>query len=411
MTTDKRENTEKTKSVFRISPCADYDITGTEQWLEEMAQQGLILKYFFINLLAVFEKREPQKLRYRIATVSNTALLTPDLDSSLDDLKEYCAAFGWHYITKRSYFCIFVTADETARELHNDDEVRAMALDRVKKDKKTYLILPLVYMVLTLFLLFQNGAPLLNCIRSGSSTCLLIFLSGVFAIGTIMWEVIQLRKVQRNLQMGLDFADRKLGQWYMVTELLLTVLIFIGLAWICGQYIIEKTDMNEIPLAEYTGEIPTLTIPDLVPGDSYYATDQSDYANRIIVKSDWLAPQYVQFHQSGATAAADGEILFEGGISVEYVETPTPAMAQRIAKEFHERDKRLWGDQFHRYERLELPKLDVDYAVAYKNFINNFVLAEDCKVVYVYYHQSGGSEELTLDEISQMYAESLKGGD
>ncbi len=404
---DKKKST-KTKLVFRIPPCADYDIAGTEQWLEEMAQQGLILKQFFTDLLAIFEQQEPQTLRYRIATVANTALMVPNLDSSLDDLKEYCAAFGWDYITRRGNFCIFMTADELARELHTDNDVQAMALDRVQKDIKTNLVLPLIWMISIPWMLSRDGAPLLNCIRLGTGTCLLIIFSVAFLIGTPLWEVIQLRKAQKVLKMGSGFEERQKSQWYMVTKILVTVLLFSGLAWMCGQYIVEKAEMNAIPLSEYTGEIPTLMLQDLVPGDIYKTTDQSDYANKIAVKSDWLAPTYMQFNQRGATVTDDEACLFEGDINVEYIETLTPAIAQRLAKEFHERDRRLWGDQFDRYEPLELPDLGVDYAIAYKNLMNNFVLAEDCKVVYVYYQQSGGSEELTLEELSQMYADSLQ---
>ena len=33
-----------TKSVHRIIPCPDYDVTGVECWLSYMAEQGYILR-------------------------------------------------------------------------------------------------------------------------------------------------------------------------------------------------------------------------------------------------------------------------------------------------------------------------------------------------------------------------------
>ena len=62
----------------------------------------------------------------------------------------------------------------------------------------------------------------------------------------------------------------------------------------------------------------------------------------------------------------------------------------------------------NRYKELELPELDVDYAAAWEHLLPAFVIADGNKVVYVYYYQSSGGDELTLEEITKMYADSLK---
>lgn len=396
----------KRKRIFRMPPCPAYDITGLEQWLEEMAAQGYVLKRFFTSLIAVFEQQEPQNLRYRMTSLSSDAFAFPDLDPSLDHLKEYCSAYGWEYAGHRGSFCIFVTGDPSARELHTDTDVQAMIMEQVRKERKSSLILPalwLGYIVVKMLC----GEILLNTIRLGS-VCVLLFLIIVlmFAVDAFL-ELRHLRKIQNAVSEGVEVEKKRNAAAYQARTIFLMAAVLLLIVMAGAEYYSEAKGKNEIPLASYTEEIPTLTIQNLVPGDTWIETDQSEYANRIIAKSDLLAPVYVSFSQNGAVYE-DGLCKFEGMIDVTYMETRSPWIAERVAKDFQARDEKMWNDRYEVYEPLNLPELGADYAAAWKHLLPAFVIADGSKVVYVYYYQSSGGEELTLEEITKMYADNMK---
>lgn len=397
---------ENRKRMFKMPPCPAYDIAGMEAWLTDMAAQGYVLKRFFTNLIAVFEVQEPQKLRYGIATASSNAFLVPDLDKSLDNLKEYCAAYGWEYVDHRSTFCVFVTDDEQALDLHTDSDVEAMTLEQVRKEQRNSLILPAMWTGIILFQLVCGGT-FLNTIQLGSVWVLLFVILVMISVADTFLELRNLHKVQTAIRDGRSVKSKRNAVAYQARTLFVLFFVIALMAATGVEYYDEKTGNDKIAFEAYTKEIPTLTIQDLVPGDTYMETDYSEYANSVIEKSDLLAPVYVSFSQCGAVYQ-DGICQFKGDIDVTYMETRAPWIAERVAKDFQKQDKKFWDGQIKRYKELELPDLGVDYAVAYEHLLPVFVLAEGNKVVYVYYHQSSGGVDMTLDKIAGMYAESLK---
>lgn len=397
---------EKPKRIFKMPPCPAYDIAGMEAWLTEMAAQGYVLKRFFTNLIAVFEVQEPQKLRYALTSLSSNAFSVPDLDPSLEQLKAYCADFGWEYVDYRGTSCIFVTDDENAVDLHTDGDVEAMTLEQVRKEKKHSLVLPFMWTGIILFQLIQGGI-LLNIIQMNSIWVLLFLALLTISLTDTFVELHNLHKIQTAIRDGRNAKSKRNSTAYQARTLFVLLFVIALMAVTGVQYYEEKTGEDKIPLASYTKEIPTLMIEDLVAGDTYKQTDYSEYANTIIAKSDLLAPVYVSFSQRGAVYQ-DGICQFEGTIDVTYMETRAPWIAQTLAEDFQTRDESFWHKRVNRYKELELPELDVDYAAAWEHLLPAFVIADGNKVVYVYYYQSSGGDELTLEEITKMYADSLK---
>ena len=110
------------KKIYKIPPVLSYDIEGMENWLSEMAENGLILAEDGIKLgIAVFEKAEPKKLRYCLVGAKNGTRAIYDNNGhpeyeEIKHIKEY----GWEYIAKRDGFHIYRSADPDARELNTD---------------------------------------------------------------------------------------------------------------------------------------------------------------------------------------------------------------------------------------------------------------------------------------------------
>ena len=61
------EERKEPKLVHRLIPCPQYDVSGMECWLSDMAKQGLLLqKDGFFAGVATFEKVSPQRVKYRL---------------------------------------------------------------------------------------------------------------------------------------------------------------------------------------------------------------------------------------------------------------------------------------------------------------------------------------------------------
>lgn len=91
------------KHAYRLPPCPDYDVEGTESWLTDMAGQGLHLtKDGFFFGVATFEKGDPQEVRYRLeAAPKTTSMWAEDGGYPDQDAVELSRDLGWEYVANR----------------------------------------------------------------------------------------------------------------------------------------------------------------------------------------------------------------------------------------------------------------------------------------------------------------------
>ena len=92
------------------SPYSAYDFTGCESWLQQQAEKGLYLRYFYWPLVFMAEDT-PQKLRYHIEPPS-----TSDRFEALREQQELYEAAGWHYLCELDCGSLYQTADPEAAE-------------------------------------------------------------------------------------------------------------------------------------------------------------------------------------------------------------------------------------------------------------------------------------------------------
>ena len=109
------------KLLWRPFPCPDYDLEGTEGWLETMAAKGLFLHRVRFGF-AGFAAGAPRGIRYRLNATRGTVLdetwAGPDGEE-----RELSAAAGWQYVCPRGRFFIYACDDPAAPELHTDPAV------------------------------------------------------------------------------------------------------------------------------------------------------------------------------------------------------------------------------------------------------------------------------------------------
>lgn len=268
-----------------IPPYPDYDIRGTESWLEEMALKGHFLepgqafRYGFAN----FVRGNPQRVRYRLVPPEGkrdgrTPAAPPPSEEQLRRMED----FGWHYVTYRGQYHIYACSDPNAPDMNTDPRIQAIALEVTWKRMKRWMW----------FLLFMG---LLNS-RSGNSgvfffTSLvrdpaaswlyprLIFL-GLLCVG-LLPELFYLMVFRKKLQAGiLPEPEKPLRRWisYGVNLLPVIPFVFVFLAPILlpdsPVHPVEKIPMRQAEA------LSLVTIGDLYPEAQvrYLSADeQADY--------------------------------------------------------------------------------------------------------------------------------------
>lgn len=180
----------ETVTKIRVFTIADFK--EEEDWLREMARQGLHLLRMTPPLVYVFEKGEPWDVIYRLDFPNNEE--GGDYARMLTDFGwENCGrCMGWVYWRRRAA----ETENEGERELFTDDAGR---LDMVKNIVRTRM-LPL------LLLFFACVLPNLFRALDGEMYGASGFFLGFFAVMTVVYLYLflhcgsKLRRMQRELE-------------------------------------------------------------------------------------------------------------------------------------------------------------------------------------------------------------------
>ena len=135
--------------VKKVVPCSLYDIQGMQDWLDEMALQGLFFKEFAKHQdWAVFEVGDPQPVRYRLDPVGKSA-------GRGREREEPYAEMGWQFVDCiRGLYYIFSCGDPDAPELHSDPATLGYALNNAIQKQIRF------WGKMTLVLILFVGAPL-----------------------------------------------------------------------------------------------------------------------------------------------------------------------------------------------------------------------------------------------------------
>ncbi len=355
----------KVKNVYRLPPCPAYDVEGMESWLSDMAAKGLVLaKDGIFAGVAIFEKTEPWHIRYRLEAAWNgTSMWADNYGDPDEEAIEINAKYGWEYVAKRGDFYIYRSMDEGVRELNTDPEVQALALKTVKKRRREAIISFVLWAVIYPLVYFRgNIFTVMINIKTWFFLYGFILFTWIF-IGLLI-RVIHLGRLQKRLvNEGIidhhkDWQKKAVRYHMSKWSFIVLLVVYMGLLLnMIGENITEE---HEIPIEEYTGDPPFVTLADLAPEDEYeYKIFMSGLADTVREWDDWLSPVNFEWEENARITCGSGVVL-EGSLYVDYHETVSQWLANILAKEYHRIDKRS-----KYYELLELPELDVDYAALY----------------------------------------------
>lgn len=190
-------------------PCAPYDIPGMQEWLDEMALQGLFLQEFTQQQdRAVFELGDPKPVRYRLDPVNKGV-------QEDKDREEPYAQMGWKFVTRfRKSFYIFSCDDPEAPELYSDPQSLAMAMgDLIRRNTISSILYILFFLVIAaLPLIFSPRRLLQNILLWESPQDLVFFSYPIFilvCLPILAVEAKRLKKIRDTLAQGLPLKAKR----------------------------------------------------------------------------------------------------------------------------------------------------------------------------------------------------------
>lgn len=402
------EAKKKSKIVRRLIPCPQYDVSGMEYWLSEMAEQGLVLeKDGLFCGIATFEKTVPQKIRYCLqAAGKSTSVWADNLGDPDEEEVELSKEFGWEYVAKRGEFYIYRTIDSDARDLHTDKEVQALAMDAVKKRQRDNVIKILCFLVIYPYI-FLDGNVFLTTFHAGTPVVLIISMAILWMIINAIVQAVKLTKLRKRVLNGESLGSgkewKKGVRFYHANNILRRCMYVVAIVVFfkaLGNHLMYE---DYIRIKEYTGDVPFKTIEDFIPDGKMESMGMKNW-DTVREWSYFLSPVNYEWNEAVIVTMEDGTHM-SAGLEVSYHETKADWIAKRLVKEYLRKGK---DDKY--YKPLEFEMQEVDEVVAYTKVLDipNVIMRKGNKIIYASFFTSGDNAmKLELSEWAGYLAESL----
>lgn len=396
-----------TKSVHRIIPCPDYDVTGVESWLSYMAEQGYILRDGGVfRGIAAFDRCEPEKVRYRLQPAQKGFVIY-DNDGPSDDEVELNGAFGWKYVAKYGVFHIYRADDIDAREMDTDPEVQAMAMNSLHRSQRFNIIWMSIWIIVYLALVFTSQL-FLSMVNRGSLISISLVLCVVIFIVTDLVKAVSLYRLRKKILDGEDLGSGtnwKKGARIYTVKVVIGVIAYVAMTVLGCMFILsDGADINQMSISEYQGEVPFRTITDLALCDDIEKVDNvDDDENTISEWSDILWPENYKIYEYGDIVYTDGNTYY-GGLVITYHEAKNEWLADKLYQAYMQRAKHQPD-----YEKIDVKIAGLDDVDAYWDGSESVIMRKDEKLIVASFYMSGGNRrDDDLSEWAGCIAESLE---
>lgn len=327
----------KEKRVKKFVPCAQWDFTGLQTWLNEQAQAGYALvKWPGWNFIGIaYFKKDPSAVhaRYCLDPLQERLGVV-----ELQKREEGYQELGWNYVaTIGKLYAVYRCDDPEAPDLYNDPESLSWAM---KKQVRWAWLSPLLWLVwaAVLFLdewprlLHEREAFIMDLILRADLLIPLYFLTiaaflnALFQGIGVSWGVC---KVQTSLRRGKwpSAGPRCYPEFChtLITAFLVGIFpLFLIFLQQSGSF---KT---HILIGPQEWAFPHITLQEVLPAG---ATLQ-EYGPVELLRNDtfdrsWLAPEQYDVAQGGMVQVNDGPQQ-DTRLYQESVEAVSPGLAQAV---------------------------------------------------------------------------------
>ena len=372
------------KYVYRLCPCNACDVECIQSWLEDMAAEGLFLikEGIFCNVLFTFERRQPQRVSYRLDVARKRKARFTDSGDRLTNAElELYRDMGWEYLLRFGDFRIYRALCSGAPELNTESETHAHTINLLKKKQRSSFFGAIVTIFLWLFVL--NGAIGRFFLLAATFGALFAFCGYTMLLASIFKPLVKMvwfRRYEKRLLSGdslnhwVNWKKRRIGQY---TKRLVTLLLSVGLAvGLAGAYTQSE---QSISIDDYSGDPPFATVADVFPdAQKIRAGESLGYYGQFETIEHSLA-SYTKWKESAYVTTADGEKYF-CILIIDYYDTVSEWFAKGVEKDCYIFDTtRLFEGNHVEYDA---PDSDVDSIRVYNYSAGITVLMrEDNRVV------------------------------
>jgi hypothetical protein len=404
--------------LFLLPPCPPYDVEATESWLGEMAEKGWMLEKDNIFLgVAVFEKAEPARVRYRMEASTRRVGDFDDNGGAPDpEAEEMNADFGWEYVARRGQFHIYRSPAGSGPELHTDPRVQALAIKSLERREIHQLLSILLILGINQFALqLRGGSFLLSAAAAGLPLTLLAAFLALWMIAAPVREAVHLGRLKKRLAAGQPLrhdGDWRRGRTGYYARRLVDLLLFLTWLLVLLHLWTGKIEgRGKEALADYKGILPFADMRDFAAGDFNLSEPEVTWLDMphssVTDESNAFVRRYVDLAENARILRPDGTAL-DGGLYVTYFDARWEWLARALAGEFLRVDRRKTGRRW--WEPLGCPDFGLDGAVAYRNDLHFpcVVLRQGKVVLRAMFYQTGPGEDMPLEQWAGILADSIR---
>lgn len=281
--------TYKRKSI----PISAYDLPAFESWLEDLAQEGL----FLVSLNGYggkFRQGEPKKMTYRVEIPKYFDRKPPK------KMEEMYQEFGWEFIcTYYQNGFIFASEAENPVELHTDPITQSEGVRDFYREQRNEVIICIILLLLaSVAVLALKWTNLAKAITEGLHLQSLIFWGySIFGVFYSVKELLSLRKLKTNLEMGISLEHRKPYKKYS----------FLKNIFLCYAAVLLLSNAVDIALLYTHQQEDPLTITEInLPFVSLEELGDTGEGQTIYRRSTLLAPVQYEIYESGQNTSLYG---------------------------------------------------------------------------------------------------------
>lgn len=381
------------EQVYRFIPCPANEPVKLRQWLEDMANEGLLLED--IKFRARFRKAAPQALRYHLEPIQAWGFGGSAAEEPQPELMELARDLGWQFVCRYGVYHIYRTADPDARDFHTEAETQALALDFMRKRQRNSNIFSGLYYLFVI--LVVGAAPVLNMIRMGTVLISVLALSMVSTVWMGVHRFLRFRRAQNAIRAGTysEDTDWRKGRRSYLAQQAVVWLSVLALAAGIVNYQMRRLGYGKCDLDEFQGDAPFVTTRELV--EARGMTAEQTFGS-VQVWSEPIASVNYDWTEIVYITTSDGTER-SCSLFVDFHETASPWVARLLAEDY------LRSAQFsalvnsrREYVSLDAFDLDVDFIACYDTRdIGTYVVIQQGNVV-VHACISAPAELVTLED-------------
>lgn len=367
----------KVRRSHRLCPCNPMDIEGIQTWLEDLAEEGLILEQesVFFGFWS-FVRTAPRKVQYRLEIIRGGFL--EDTETPREEVVEASEAMGWEYVTRYRSFYIYRSFDPTARPLNTDPAVQALTVKYLRRQTWVNLIWEALYVFLMLFLRRSSFGFVFKDLAAIGPIYVICYL-GLFSFFIVrsLTHVFYLQRAVKRLKSGGCLDQKKpwkprAALW--IAAKIVPVFLLIGTFGGLFAGLVNSTESR--PLEAYTDDAPFVSIQEVYPeGTVTSRTDMGDY-NTFLSWSTSVS-RNTEWKESGNINIDGKNRHFI--LRITCYETAAEWIAKGLVNDCYTGDKNRYHGK--RFEDFDAPDLEVDFLQVYSSYGIRYVLLRQGNVV------------------------------